>query len=186
MDPERRYAMPITLLTTLDIYDANGELAIPSNSIVSANIKKQEQVDLINIERIVYRGLTVPIKVDGRLIPAQIRPERYGEYIEPPQSKASSILQTFGESNLFPTLLGVAIADGYNESNKGTSSIQPILIGVLGAEVGINLLTSLFDHGPKKVPPLVEIQKDTLIVFTLTEPLNLPHSLAPESVFTED
>lgn len=184
MDPERRYSLPITLLTTLDVHDENGEVAIPSNSIVSANIQKEEQGDLINIERIIYRGLAVPIQVDGRLIPAQIRPERYGEYIEPPQSKTASMLQSINDSNLIPTLLGFALADTYNE-NSNSSSIPPILIGVLGAEIGINLLTSIFDERPRKVPPLVEIQKDTLIVFTLTEPLELPESLAPASILNE-
>ena len=184
MDPERRYSLPITLLTTLDVHDENGEVAIPSNSIVSANIQKQEKGDLINIERIVYRGLAVPIQVDGRLIPAQIRPERYGEYIEPPQSKTASMFESINDSNLIPTLLGFALADSYNENNN-SSSIPPILIGVLGAEIGINLLTSIFNEGPQKVPPLVEIQKDTLIVFTLTEPLKLPESLAPASTLVD-
>ena len=184
MDPERRYSLPITLLTTLDVHDENGEVAIPSNSIVSANIQKKEQGDLINIERIVYRGLAVPIQVDGRLIPAQIRPERYGEYLEPPQSKTASMFEGINDSNLIPTLLGFALADSYNENNN-SSSIPPILIGVLGAEIGINLLTSIFNEGPQKVPPLVEIQKDTLIVFTLTEPLKLPESLAPASTLVD-
>ena len=184
MDPERRYSLPITLLTTLDVHDKNGEVAIPSNSIVSANIQKEEQGDLINIERIVYRGLAVPIQVDGRLIPAQIRPERYGEYIELPESKTVSMFESINNSNLIPTLLGFALADTYNE-NSDSSSIPPILIGVLGAEIGINLLTSIFKDVPQKVPPLVEIQKDTLIVFTLTEPLKLPESLAPPSTLIE-
>ena len=185
MDPERRYSLPITLLTTLDVHDTNGEIAIPSNSIVSAVIQKEDRGDLITIDRIVYRGLAVPINVDGRLIPAQIRPERYGEYIEPPQSKASSMFQTINDSNLIPTLLGFALADGYNENNN-SSSIPPILVGVLGAEIGINLLTSIFNEGPKKVPPLVEIQKDTLIVFTLIDSLELPESMAPESRLLEN
>lgn len=184
MDPERRYSLPITLLTTLDVHDVNGEVAIPSNSIVSAIIQKEDLGDFITIERIVYRGLAVPINVDGRLIPAQIRPDRYGEYIEPPQSKASSMFQSINDSNLIPTLLGFALADSYNE-NSNSSSIPPILIGVLGAEIGINLFTTLFKEGPRKVPPLVEIQKDTLIVFTLTESLKLPESFAPESILTE-
>ena len=185
MDPERRYSLPITLLTTLDVHDTNGEVAIPSNSIVSAIIKKEDKGDLITIDRIVYRGLAVPINVDGRLIPAQIRPERYGEYIEPPQTKASLMFQTINDSNLIPTLLGFALADGYNENNN-SSSIPPILVGVLGAEIGINLLTSIFNEGPKKVPPLVEIQKDTLIVFTLTENLELPESFAPASILVDE
>lgn len=186
MDPERRYSFPITLLTTLDVHDIDGEVAIPSNSIVSANILKKEQGDLINIERIVYRGLAVPIQVDGRLIPAQIRPERYGEYIELPQSKASILFENINNSNLIPTLLGFSLADSFNESSN-SSSIPPILIGVLGAEIGINLLSSLLNPGPQKVPPLVEIQKDTLIVFTLTESLQLPESSAPPStLLTEE
>ncbi|CAI8176520.1 MAG: Uncharacterised protein [Prochlorococcus marinus str. MIT 9215] len=186
MDPERRYSLPITLLTTLDVHDVDGEVAIPSNSIVSAIIQKKEQGDLISIERIVYRGLAVPIQVDGRLIPAQIRPEQYGEYIEPPQSKTSSIFENVNNSNLIPTLLGFALADTYNQSNSSSSNIPPLLIGVLGVDIGINLLSALFDKGPQKVPPLVEIQKDTLIVFTLTESLELPDSSAPPSILTEE
>jgi len=185
MDPERRYSLPITLLTTLDVHDVNGEVAIPTNSIVSAVIQKEDLGDLITIERIVYRGLAVPINVDGRLIPAQIRPERYGEYIEPPESKASSMFQSINDSNLIPTLLGFALADSYN-GNSDSSSIPPILVGVLGAEIGINLFISLFREGPRRVPPLVEIQKDTLIVFTLTESLELPQSFAPNSILIEE
>ena len=54
---------------------------------------------------------------------------------------------------------------------------------MLGVDVGIRLLSALFEQGPKQIPPLVEIPRDTLIVFTVSEDVLLPSSAGPETPY---
>jgi len=55
-------------------------------------------------------------------------------------------------ANIISTLLGVALSDTYN-GNGGSNNITKLLIGVLGADVGVRFLSTLFERAPKKIPP---------------------------------
>jgi hypothetical protein len=177
LDPNRKYDLPVTMLTTLPVYSESGQAALPVNTIITAFIKKREGGAYIVIDKVVYKGLSVKIPSEGRLIPAQIKPENYGQYFIPPKPKFSSVFDSVANSNLVSTLLGIALA-GNNQSN-----ITPLLIGVLGADVGIRFLSAVFDASPKQIPPLVEIPRDSLIVFTVSEEVSLPISAGPDTAF---
>lgn len=183
LDPKRKYDLPVTMLTALPIYDDNGSMAVPENSLITAIIQNKDGGDYITIDKLVYKGLNIRLPSQGRLIPAQIKPENYGNYIVPPKSKASSVISSADTSSLTSTLLGIALAGTYFNKNDGTQSqnITPLLLGVLGIDVGIKVLAALFDSKPQRLPPLVEIPKDSLIVFTLQESTILPNSAAPDS-----
>lgn len=183
LDPGRKYALPVTMLTALPVYDTFGTAVIPENSLITAIIKKQDGGDYITIDRVVYRGLNIPLPSEGRLIPAQVKPEDYNNYIIPPQSKASSVVEAADQSALVSTLLGVAIAGSFNTNPDGSqnSYVTPLLLGILGLDVGIKIIAALFDHAPKPLPPLVEIPRDSLIVFTLKDSVQLPSSSAPDT-----
>jgi len=183
LDPKRKYDLPITMLTALPIYDENGSMAVPENSLITAVIAKKDGGDYITIDRLVYRGLNVRLPSQGRLIPAQIKPENYGNYIVPPKSKVSSVISSADSSSLTSTLLGIALAGTFYNNDDGSQSqnITPLVLGVLGIDVGIKVLAALFDTKPERLPPLVEIPKDSLIVFTLQELTELPNSPAPDS-----
>ena len=182
LDPGRRYDLPVTLLSALPVYAETGQIALPSGTILTALIQKRDGGDYIVIEKAVYRGLNVPIPSQGRLIPAQIKPENYGQFFVPPKTKASSVADSFSNSNLTSTLLGVALAESYSD-NKNQGNVSSLLLGVLGVDVGIRLLSALFEQGPKQIPPLVEIPRDTLIVFTVSEDVLLPSSAGPETPY---
>ncbi len=181
LDPNRKYALPVTMLTALPVYDSFGTAVIPENTLITAIIQKQDGGDYITIDRVVYRGLNIPLPSEGRLIPAQVKPENYSNYIIPPKSKASSVIEAADQSALVSTLLAVAIASSYNSNQDGSQnqSVTPLLLGILGLDVGIKIIAALFDHAPKPLPPLVEIPKDSLIVFTLKDSVQLPSSSAP-------
>lgn len=185
LDPGRKYDLPVTLLSVIPIYDEDGEIAIPTGSIITALIQKRDGGDYITVDRIVYRGLNIPIPCEGRLIPAQIKPENYGEYIEQPPSKASKALSSSQDSVLIPTLLGVAVANSYRYDRYGYQTEQqnltPLVLGIAGIDLGIKLFAALFDNSPKILPPLVEIPKDSMVVFTINESIELPESNAPET-----
>lgn len=183
LDPGRKYDMPVTLISAIPIYDDNGVVVIPTGSIITAVIQKREGGDYITIDRIVYRGLNIEMPCQGRLIPAQIRPENYGEYIEQPKSRISTALTASQDSVLLPTLLGIAVANSYQYDKYGYKTEQqnltPLILGIAGIDLGIKVLAALFDNPPKTLPPLVEIPEDSLIVFTTESDMSLPASNAP-------
>ena len=183
LDPGRKYDMPVTLVSAIPIYDSNGTDVIPTGSVITAIIQKRDGGDYITVDRIVYRGLNIEIPCHGRLIPAQIRPENYGEYIEQPKSKLSTALTASQDSVLLPTLLGIAVANSYQYDKYGYKTEQqnltPLVLGIAGIDLGIKLLAALFDNPPKTLPPLVEIPEDSLIVFTTGSDIVLPASNAP-------
>jgi hypothetical protein len=182
LDPGRRYDLPVTLLTALPVYSDTGQVALPAGTILTALIQKREGGDYIVIEKAVYRGLNVPIPSQGRLIPAQVKPENYGQFFVPPKTKASSVVDSVSNSNFISALLGVALAETYSEN--GGNNITPLLIGVLGVDIGVRFLSALFEQGPKQIPPLVEIPRDSLLVFTVSEDVRLPFSASPETPFS--
>ena len=179
LDPQRKYDLPVTLLTALPVYADNGQVALPVNTILTALIQKRDGGDYIVIEKAVYRGFNIPVPSQGRLIPAQIKPENYGNFFVPPKTKASTVVESVVNANLVSTLLGVALAESFNQENG--SNVTPLLIGVLGVDVGVRIIAALFDSGPKQIPPLVEIPRDSLIVFTVSDSVSLPASSSPET-----
>ena len=180
LDPNRKYDLPITLLTALPIYSTNGEISIPQNSLITALIQKRPGGDYITIDRIVYRGLNVEIPSQGRLIPAQVRPENYNNFIYPPKTKISSAFGAADQSTLVPSLLAIGIAAGSKDNgSSSSSSVTPLILGVLGIDVGIKVLGALLDSKPTPLPPLTEIQKDSLIVFTIEGEFSLPDTDIP-------
>jgi len=116
-----------------------------------------------------------------------VRPENYGQYIVPPKSKASTVASSFDGSVLLPTLLAIALAQSYSTNNQGEQSqnLTPLVLGVVGIDARVKMLAALLDRAPKKLPPLVEIPKDTMIVFTLENETLLPVSRAPETNLTQ-
>ena len=184
LDPGRKYDLPVTMLTALPVYDTQGAPVIPQGSLITSIIQKKDGGDYILIDRIVYRGLNIPIPSEGRLIPAQVKPENYGNFIIPPRTKASSVVSAIDQSSFAATLLAIAISGTYQNRDDGSQSqtITPLVLGVLGVDVGIKLIAALFDAPPQRLPPLVEIPKDSLIVFTLQAPMQLPDSSAPDTV----
>lgn len=189
LDPGRKYDLPVTLLSAIPIYDNNGSVVIPTGSIITAVIQKREGGDYITVDSIVYRGLNIEIPTQGRLMPAQIRPENYGQYIEQPKSKLSNALTASQDSVLLPTLLGIAVANSYQYDKYGYKTEQqnltPLILGIAGIDLGIKLLAVLFDNPPKTLPPLVEIPQDSLIVFTTGEDIALPQSNSPATPMNE-
>ena len=184
LDPGRKYDLPVTMLTALPVYDTQGVPVIPQGSLITSIIQKKDGGDYILIDRIVYRGLNIPIPSEGRLIPAQVKPENYGNFIIPPRTKASSVVSAIDQSSFAATLLAIALSGTYINRDDGSQSqtITPLVLGVLGVDVGIKLIAALFDAPPQRLPPLVEIPKDSLIVFTLQAPMQLPDSSAPDTV----
>lgn len=185
LDPNRKYGLPVTLLSAIPIYDSSGNVAMPAGSIITAMIEKRDGGDYITVEKIVYHGLNINIPTEGRLMPAQIRPEDYGQYVEQPKSRISSALEASQDSVLIPTLLGIAIANSYNYDKYGyrndRQNVTPLVLGIVAVDIGIKLLGALLDQPPKMIPPLVEIPQDSLIVFTVQRDIALPVSSAPQT-----
>lgn len=184
LDPGRKYDLPVTMITALPVYDSSGSPVIPEGSLITALIKKQDGGDYIVIDKIVYRGLNISMPSEGRLIPAQVKPENYGNFIVPPKTKASSVASALDQSAFVSTILAIAIASTYRNTSDGnqTQSVTPLVLGILGVDMGVKLIAALFDKAPRQLPPLVEIPRDSLIVFTLQNALVLPQSNAPETV----
>jgi len=184
LDPGRKYDLPVTMLTALPIYDTQGVPVIPQGSLITSIIQKKDGGDYILIDRIVYRGLNIPIPSEGRLIPAQVKPENYGNFIIPPRTKASTVVSAIDQSSFTATLLAIALTQSFKNRDDGTQSqsITPLLLLVLGVDVGVKLIAALLDAPPQRLPPLVEIPRDSLIVFTLQVPIRLPDSSAPNTV----
>ena len=190
LDPDRKYGMPVTLLSAIPIYDSEGNVAMPAGSIITAMIEKRDGGDYITVDKIVYHGLNIDLDTEGRLMPAQIRPEDYGQYIEQPKSRISTAFEAGQDSVLIPTLLGIAVANSYSYDKEGyrtdQQNITPLILGIVGLDFGLKLIGALMDKPAKMLPPLVEIPEDSLIVFTVAQDIALPQSAAPETVLEMD
>ena len=173
LDPDRKYPMPITLVTELPVFAKSGKVVFPKKTLISGLIETRPGGDYIAISGAVYKGLNIKIPAEGKLIPAQIRPENYGQYITPPPSKNASLFRSLGDSYLITTLLGVSIANSYNDDG-GDRRVPGLMLGILGLDLGIRAIATLSEKGPEKIPPLVEIRRNTVIIFETVDDILLP------------
>ena len=173
LDPDRKYPMPITLVTELPVFAKSGKVVLPKKTLISGLIETRPGGDYIAISGAVYKGLNIKIPAEGKLIPAQIRPENYGQYITPPPSKNASLFRSLGDSYLITTLLGVSIANSYNDDG-GDRRVPGLMLGILGLDLGIRAIATLSEKGPEKIPPLVEIRRNTVIIFETVDDIFLP------------
>ena len=180
LDPDRKYPMPITLITELPVFSKSGKVVLPKKTLISGLIETRPGGDYIAISGAVYKGLNIKIPAEGKLIPAQIRPENYGQYITPPPSKNASLFRSLGDSYLITTLLGVAIANSYNE-DEGSRKVPGLMLGILGLDLGIRAVATLSEKGPEKIPPLVEIRRNTIIIFETVDDIFIPNLSNPKT-----
>ena len=180
LDPDRKYPMPITLVTELPVFAKSGKVVLPKKTLISGLIETRPGGDYIAISGAVYKGLNIKIPAEGKLIPAQIRPENYGQYITPPPSKNASLFRSLGDSYLITTLLGVAIANSYNE-DESSRKVPGLMLGILGLDLGIRAIATLSEKGPEKIPPLVEIRRNTVIIFETVDDIFLPTLSNPKT-----
>ena len=180
LDPDRKYPMPITLITELPVFSKSGKVVLPKKTLISGLIETRPGGDYIAISGAVYKGLNIKIPAEGKLIPAQIRPENYGQYITPPPSKNASLFRSLGDSYLITTLLGVAIANSYNE-DESSRKVPGLMLGILGLDLGIRAIATLSEKGPEKIPPLVEIRRNTVIIFETVDDIFLPTLSNPKT-----
>lgn len=173
LDPDRKYPMPITLVTELPVFAKSGKVVLPKKTLISGLIETRPGGDYIAISGAVYKGLNIKIPAEGKLIPAQIRPENYGQYVTPPPSKNSSLFRSLGDSYLITTLLGVSIANSYNDDG-GDREVPGLMLGILGLDLGIRAIATLYEKGAEKIPPLVEIRRNTVIIFETVDDIFLP------------
>ena len=173
LDPDRKYPLPITLITELPVFAKSGKVVLPKKTLISGLIETRPGGDFIAISGAVYKGLNIEIPAEGKLIPAQIRPENYGQYITPPPSKNASLFRSLGDSYLITTLLGVSIANSYN-GDEGDRRVPGLMLGILGLDLGIRAIATLSEKGPEKIPPLVEIRRNTVIIFETVDDIFLP------------
>ena len=103
LDPDRKYPMPITLITELPVFSKSGKVVLPIKTLISGLIETRPGGDYIAISGSVYKGLNIKIPAEGKLITAHIRPENYGEYITPPPSKNASLFRSLGDYYLIST-----------------------------------------------------------------------------------
>ena len=180
LDPDRQYPMPITLVTQLPVFSKSGKELLPEKTLISGLIETRPGGDYISISGAVYKGLNIDIPAEGKLIPAQIRPENYGQYITPPPTKNASLFRSIGDSYLITTLLGVSIANSYDDDG-GDRTVSGLMLGILGLDLGIRAIATLSDKGPEKIPPLVEIRRNTVIIFETVDDIVLPISSNPKT-----
>ena len=180
LDPDRKYPMPITLITELPVFSKSGKVVLPKKTLISGLIETRPGGDYIAISGAVYKGLNIKIPAEGKLIPAQIRPENYGQYITPPPSKNASLFRSLGDSYLITTLLGVAIANSYNE-DESSRKVPGLMLGILGLDLGIRAVATLSEKGPEKIPPLVEIRRNTIIIFETVDDIFIPNLSNPKT-----
>ena len=180
LDPDRKYPMPITLVTKLPVFSKSGKELLPKKTLISGLLETRPGGDYISISGAVYKGLKINIPAEGKLIPAQIRPENYGQYITPPPTKNSSLFRSIGDSYLITTLLGVSIANSYDDEG-GDRSVPGLMLGILGLDLGLRAITTLSDKGPEKIPPLVEIRRNTVIIFETVDEVVLPILSSPKT-----
>ena len=180
LDPDRKYPMPITLVTELPVFAKSGKVVLPKKTLISGLIETRPGGDYIAISGAVYKGLNIKIPAEGKLIPAQIRPENYGQYITPPPSKNASLFRSLGDSYLITTLLGVAIGNSYNE-DESSRTVPGLMLGILGLDLGIRAVATLSEKGPEKIPPLVEIRRNTIIIFETVDEISIPNLSNPKT-----
>ena len=180
LDPDRKYPMPITLVTELPVFAKSGKVVFPKKTLISGLIETRPGGDYIAISGAVYKGFNIKIPAEGKLIPAQIRPENYGQYITPPPSKNASLFRSLGDSYLITTLLGVAIANSYNE-DESSRKVPGLMLGILGLDLGIRAVATLSEKGPEKIPPLVEIRRNTIIIFETVDDIFIPNLSNPKT-----
>ena len=180
LDPDRKYPMPITLITELPVFSKSGKVVLPKKTLISGLIETRPGGDYIAISGAVYKGLNIKIPAEGKLIPAQIRPENYGQYITPPPSKNASLFRSLGDSYLITTLLGVSIANSYNDEGSDRR-VPGLMLGILGLDLGIRAIATLSEKGPEKIPPLVEIRRNTVIIFETVDDIFLPNLSNPKT-----
>ena len=171
-DPARKYAVPVTMLTILPIFDTNGNPIIPASTLLTGRIEKRDGGDEIIIESLLYKGKVIPLDTIGRLVPAQIRPENFGQFVTPPKSKTSSVLESVRDSSFSGILISIALS---NVSGSGRQTVNPLLLGALGADLIFRGLAALTEKSPKPFPPLVDIPQDSILVFALRKDLILPN-----------
>ncbi len=170
-DPERKYAVPVTMITVLPIFDTNGNPIIPASTLLTGRIEKRDGGDEIIIESLLYKGRVIDLDTIGRLVPAQIRPENFGQFITPPKSKTSSVFDAVRDSSFSGILLSVALS---NTNDSGRQTVNPLLIGTLAADVLFRGLSAITEKSPKPFPPIVDIPQDSILVFALRKDLLLP------------
>ena len=71
------------------------------------------------------------------------------------------------------TLLGVSIANSYDDDG-GDRRVPGLMLGILGLDLGIRAIATLSEKGPEKIPPLVEIRRNTVIIFETVDDIFLP------------
>lgn len=170
-DPERKYAVPVTMITVLPIFDTNGNPIIPASTLLTGRIEKREGGDEIIIESLLYKGRVIDLESIGRLVPAQIRPENFGQFVTPPKSKTSSVFEAVRDSSFSGILLSVALS---NTNDSGRQTVNPLLIGTLAADLLFRGLSAITEKSPKPIPPVVDIPQDSILVFALRKDLILP------------
>jgi hypothetical protein len=170
-DPDRKYAVPITMITVLPIFDSNGNPIIPASTLLTGRIEKREAGDEIIIESLLYKGRVIDLESIGRLVPAQIRPENFGQFVTPPKSKTSSVFEAVRDSSFSGILLSVALS---NTNDSGRQTVNPLLIGTLAADLLFRGLSAITEKSPKPIPPVVDIPQDSILVFALRKDLLLP------------
>ena len=170
-DPARKYAVPVTMITVLPISDTNGNPIIPASTLLTGRIEKREGGDEIIIESLLYKGRVINLETIGRLVPAQIRPENFGQFVTPPKSKASAVLDSVRDSSFSGILIGIGLN---NVNDSGRQMVNPLLLGALGADLLFRGLAALTEKSPKPFPPLVDIPQDSILVFALRKELVLP------------
>lgn len=170
-DPERKYAVPVTMITILPIFDTNGNPIIPASTLLTGRIEKRDGGDEIIIESLLYKGRVIDLETIGRLVPAQIRPENFGQFVTPPKSKTSSVFEAVRDSSFSGILLSVALS---NTNDSGRQTVNPLLIGTLAADLLFRGLSAITEKSPKPIPPIVDIPQDSILIFALRKDLLLP------------
>jgi hypothetical protein len=181
-DPERKYAVPVTMITVLPIFDTNGNPIIPASTLLTGRIEKREGGDEIIIESLLYKGRVINLETIGRLVPAQIRPENFGQFVTPPKSKTSSVFEAVRDSSFSGILLSVALS---NTNDSGRQTVNPLLIGTLAADLLFRGLSAITEKSPKPIPPIVDIPQDSILIFALQKDLLLPNIPAEDTPLTK-
>jgi hypothetical protein len=181
-DPERKYAVPVTMVTVLPIFDTKGNPIIPASTLLTGRIEKREGGDEIIIESLLYKGRVIDLDTIGRLVPAQIRPENFGQFVTPPKSKTSSVFEAVRDSSFSGILLSVALS---NTNDSGRQTVNPLLIGTLAADLLFRGLSAITEKSPKPIPPIVDIPQDSILIFALRKDLLLPIVPAEDTPLTK-
>ena len=55
------------------------------------------------------------------------------------------------------------------------------MLGILGLDLGIRAVATLSEKGPEKIPPLVEIRRNTIIIFETVDDIFIPNLSNPKT-----